>query len=238
MTNFKIQIISDSVCPWCYVGYRRLSRAISIHKTSNPSDTFTLNWRAFYLNPHSPPFPGRNKQEMYAEKFGEERCKAMFSRLAAAGESDGIKFKFGGNTGSTRDSHRVIWYAGEEEAKATAAAAENDGATTTNTSTAVGGLQTRVVENLFRAYFEEEKNITDTEVLVEAAVRAGLDGGEVSQLLETGVGAEQVDAEAFAASRRLVSGVPHFTVQGKYLVEGADEPETFLEVFERVKLDE
>ncbi|KAJ5540695.1 hypothetical protein N7494_005771 [Penicillium frequentans] len=230
MTNFKIQIISDSVCPWCYVGYRRLSRAINTHKASNPSDTFTLNWRAFYLNPKSPTFPGINKQEMYAEKFGAERCKAMFARLAAAGEGDGIMFKFGGNTGSTRDSHRVIWYAGEEEAKGT-----QPGGTT---GTGVGGLQTRVVENLFRAYFEEEKNITDAKVLLDAAVQAGLDGGEVAKLLESGVGAEQVDAEAFAASRRLVSGVPHFTVQGKYVVEGADEPETFLEVFERVKLDE
>jgi len=165
---------------------------------------------------------------MYAEKFGAERSKAMFARLAATGEGDGISFKFGGNTGSTRDSHRVIWYAGEEEAKGTA----------TPTGTGVGGLQTRVVENLFRAYFEEEKNITDRKVLIDAAVQAGLDGGEVTKLLESGVGAEQVDAEAFTASRRLVSGVPHFTVQGKYVVEGADEPETFLEVFERVKLDE
>jgi predicted DsbA family dithiol-disulfide isomerase len=191
-------------------------------------DTFTLTWRAFYLNPRSPTFPGINKEEMYAEKFGVERSKAMFARLSAAGEVDGIAFKFGGNTGSTRDSHRVIWYEGEEEAKGTVTAA----------GTGVGGLQTRVVENLFRAYFEEEKNITDSKVLVEAAVQAGLDGGEVTKLLESGVGAEQVDAEAFTASRRLVSGVPHFTVQGKYLVEGADEPETFLEVFERVKLDE
>ncbi|KAJ6096724.1 hypothetical protein N7486_007470 [Penicillium sp. IBT 16267x] len=233
MTNFKIQIISDSVCPWCYVGYRRLSRAINTHKASNPSDTFSLHWRAFYLNPKSPGFPGLNKQEMYAEKFGAERSKAIFARLSAAGEGDGISFSFGGKTGSTRDSHRVIWYAGEEEAKGT-----QPGGTATATGTGVGGLQTRVVENLFRAYFEEEKNITDVKVLIEAAVQAGLDGGEVTKLLESGVGAEQVDAEAFTASRRLVSGVPHFTVQGKYVVEGADDPERFLEVFERVKLDE
>ncbi|KAJ5641631.1 hypothetical protein N7490_005631 [Penicillium lividum] len=229
MTNFKIQIISDSVCPWCYVGYRRLSRAINIHKANNPADTFTLNWRAFYLNPNSPIFPGINKKDWYVEKFGAERFKAMFARLSAAGEADGIAFNFGGNTGSTRDSHRVIWYAGEEEVKGTQAA---------GTGTGVGGLQTRVVENLFRAYFEEEKNITDVKVLIDAAVQAGLDGGEVTKLLESGDGAEHVDAEAFAASRRLVSGVPHFTVQGKYVVEGADEPETFLNIFEQVKQDE
>ncbi|KAJ5272822.1 hypothetical protein N7478_007947 [Penicillium angulare] len=230
MTNIKIQIISDSVCPWCYVGYRRLSRAIATHKTSNPKDTFTLHWRAFYLNPNAAAYPGINKQEMYAAKFGAERVTAMFARLAQAGEADGISFSFGGNTGSTRDSHRLIWYAGEKEKEA--------GAGAVNETDAVGGLQTRVVENLFRAYFENEKNITDAEVLTEAGVAAGLEKGEILKILEGGDGAEQVDAEALTASRRLVSGVPHFTIQGKYLVEGADEPETFLEVFERVKLDE
>ena len=168
---------------------------------------------------------------MYAAKFGAERSTAMFARLSTTGEADGISFKFGGNTGSTRDSHRLVWYAGKEEEKARAAGAVNP-------SGVVGGLQTRVVEKLFRAYFEEEKNITDVDVLTEAAVGAGLDREVVTKLLEGEDGAEEVDAEALHASRRLVSGVPHFTIQNKYLVEGADEPETFLEVFERVKLDE
>lgn len=166
---------------------------------------------------------------MYAMKFGADRAAAIFSRLAAAGEGDGIAFKFGGNTGSTRDSHRLLWYAGEEEAKK---------GSTDSASGVIGGLQTRVVEQLFRAYFEEEKNITDPAVLLDSAVGAGLDRGEVEKLLGSDLGGEEVDREAKDASRRLVTGVPYFSVQGKYSVEGADEPETFLEVFERVKAEE
>ncbi|KAJ5984354.1 thioredoxin [Penicillium waksmanii] len=236
MTNFKIQIISDSVCPWCYVGFKRLSRAITSHKTQHPTDTFTIAWKAFYLNPSSPTYPGKNKQEMYKAKFGAERVTAMFARLASVGESEGIHFSFGGNTGSTRDSHRLIWFAGELEKK------QQQEATSSGEAGAIGGIQTRVVEKLFRAYFEEEKNITDKAVLSEAGISAGLDGGAVRALLEdkdeADEGGEEVDAEAAAASRQLVSGVPFFEIQGKYAIEGADEPETFLEIFQRVKDDE
>lgn len=163
-------------------------------------------------------------------KFGADRAAAIFSRLSAAGEADGIAFKFGGNTGATRDSHRLLWYAGEEEAKKRASAGSDAGV--------IGGLQTRVVEQLFRAYFEEEKNITDSGVLLDAAVGAGLDRGEVQRLLDSDLGGPEVDQEAQAASRRLVTGVPYFSVQGKYSIEGADEPEAFLEVFERIKAEE
>ncbi|GAQ11080.1 hypothetical protein ALT_8401 [Aspergillus lentulus] len=236
MTNINIQIISDTVCPWCYVGYRRLSRAITAHKARFPSDTFTLTWHAFYLNPSSPEYPGVDKRELYASKFGEGRVAAIFSRLTAAGETDGIAFKFGGKTGNTRDSHRVLWYAGlkEKEARARegAAAATNGDASEEK----LGGLQTRVAEQFFRAYFEEEKNITDRRVLVDSAAAAGLDRGEVEKFLESGdEGGKEVDLEAERARRRLVTGVPYFTVQGQYAIEGADEPETFLEVFEKVK---
>jgi predicted DsbA family dithiol-disulfide isomerase len=213
---------------WCFVGYRRLSRAITAHKATNPADTFSLHWKAFYLNPAGAPYPGVNKAEMYAQKFGAERMSAIFSRLAAAGEGDGIHFSFGGNTGSTRDSHRLLWYAGQQEAQAEKK--EEEGV--------IGGVQSRVAEQLFRAYFEEEKNITDLRVLVEAAVGAGLDGEAVKKMLNEDVGGEEVDLEAKTAARRLVSGVPYISVQGKYHVEGADEPEAFLEIFEKVKREE
>ncbi|KAJ5126166.1 hypothetical protein N7526_008343 [Penicillium atrosanguineum] len=203
MTNFNIQIISDTVCPWCYVGYRRLSRAIVAHRATHPTDTFNITWKAFYLNPASPQYPGVNKQEMYSMKFGAERSAAMFKRLSAVGESDGISFKFGGNTGST--------------------------------PRLASAALTRVAEKLFKAYFEDEKNITDVRILEEAGVEAGLARGSVKGLLDSEDGGAEVDGEAKMASRRLVSGVPYFEVQGKYCVEGADEPETFLEIFEKIK---
>lgn len=218
MTNFTIQIISDTVCPWCYVGYRRLTHAIASYKTTHPSDTFTLSWQAFYLNPSAAAYPGVDKHQHYASKFGEDRVSSLFGRLAAAGEDDGIKFRFGGRTGNTRDSHRVIWYAGQLDK-----------------GSEKRGLATAVVEGLFKAYFEEERNITDWDVLVDAAVKAGIKKDEVVKLLESGEGGAEVDEEAERARRRLVTGVPYFTVQGHYAIGGAEEPDVFLEVFNRVK---
>ncbi|KAJ5221113.1 uncharacterized protein N7469_010000 [Penicillium citrinum] len=192
MTNFTIQIISDTICPWCYIGFKRLSTAIITHKKSHPDDTFTLHWKAFYLNPSSPSYPGVNKREMYAAKFGAARTDAIIARLSSVGENEGIKFSFGGNSGRTRDSHRVIWYAGNV-------------ATTTGKDSGSEGFG------------------------IQSAVRRRI-------LLIRLIGVEEeVDAEAGDAARKLVSGVPFFEIQGKYVIEGADEPEAFLEVFERVK---
>ncbi|KAI3222287.1 hypothetical protein DTO012A9_10034 [Penicillium roqueforti] len=234
MTNFQIQIISDTVCPWCYVGYRRLSRAITTHQATYPADTFSLHWKAFYLNPASAEYPGVNKAEMYTRKFGAERVSAIFARLSAVGKDEGIQFSFGGNTGLTRDSHRLLWFAGQQEAEDAARKEGVEG----GDGGAVGGLQTRVAEQLFRAYFEEEKNITDLKVLVEAGVGAGLDRESVKKMLDEDVGAQEVDLEAKAAANRLVSGVPYISVQGRYHVEGADEPEAFMEIFEKVKAEQ
>ncbi|KAL4928274.1 DsbA family oxidoreductase [Aspergillus undulatus] len=231
MTNFNIQIISDTVCPWCYIGYRRLTRAILTHRQSYPTDKFTITWSPFYLNASSPPYPGVNKAAFYESKFGAARTGAIFARLGAVGEIEGVKFGFGGNTGRTRDSHRVIWFAGKKEQET----GIRDG---NGEERKIGGIQSRVVERLFRAYFEEEKNITDRGVLVEAAVGAGLEKGEVEKLLDSEEGGREVDEEAERARRQFVTGVPYFMVQGQYAIEGADEPETFLEVFSKIKVVE
>ncbi|KGO71099.1 SPX, N-terminal [Penicillium italicum] len=198
----------------------------------NPADTFSLHWKAFYLNPAGAEYPGVNKADMYAGKFGAERAQAIFARLSAVGKGEGIQFSFGGNTGLTRDSHRLLWFAGQREAEE---AAKNGGA---DVAGVIGGLQTRVAEQLFRAYFEDEKNITDLKVLLEAGVGAGLDRETVKKMLDEDVGAQEVDLEAKTAARRLVSGVPYISVQGKYHIEGADEPEVFLDIFEKVKAEQ
>ncbi|PLN84645.1 thioredoxin-like protein [Aspergillus taichungensis] len=226
MTNINISIISDAVCPWCYVGYRRLTQAITSYKTAHPTSTFTLTWHAFYLNPTAPTYPGLPKEEYYAAKFGADRTEAIFARLAAVGEREGIAFRFGGRTGRTRDAHRLVWFAGNSAATADGAGGKGEGK--------IGGLQTRVVEELFKAYFEEEKNITDRRVLVEAAAAAGLETAAVEKFLAGEDGGREVDAEAERARGQLVSGVPFFTIQDRYVVEGAEEPAVFLEIFEKV----
>lgn len=114
-----------------------------------------------------------------------------------------------------------MWYAGQKEAEK-----GGDG---------VDGVQTRAAEELFRVYFDEGKNITDRGVLVEAAVAAGFERAEIETVLESGDGVKEVDLEAEKARRQLITGVPYFTVQGKYDVAGAKEPDAFLDIFDRVK---
>ncbi|KAH8704231.1 DSBA-like thioredoxin domain protein [Talaromyces proteolyticus] len=217
MTNYKIDIVSDTICPWCYIGHRRLSKAIAQHTQAYPTDTFSISWHAFYLNPDGAAYPGINKMAMYEARLGgPERAKAMAARLTATGAAEGIAFSYGGNTGRTRDSHRLVYLAGQKYG------AEK---------------QTQVVEALFRAYFEEEKNITDKAVLLHAATEseARLPRDEVQAWLDSDLGGKEVDQEAYGATSKFVTGVPNFTIQGKYVVEGAEDPAQFLEVFQTVK---
>ncbi|KAH0610890.1 uncharacterized protein H6S33_011317 [Morchella sextelata] len=206
MTRFSIDIVSDTVCPWCYVGYRKLNRAITEFSASNPGHTFDITWKPYYLNPDSPKV-GIDKTEFYYSKFGAERVVPMFQRLSAIGEAEGIHFKFGGKTGNTRDSHRLIQMAKEK------------------------GLQTRMVEELFAAYFENEKDITSFETLLDAAKKAGLEEDEVKGWLGSDAGGDIVDKEVHVAQRHGISGVPNFTINGRYEIGGAQDPREFIAVF-------
>lgn len=200
--------------PQCYVGKKKLEAGISTYKRLHPNthDTFSTTWLPFYLNPHAPK-TGIDKRAYYAQKFGAERTTAIFERLAAVGKDVGIDFKFGGKTGNTRDSHRLIQLGKTKSPE----------------------VQTRVVEELFNAYFEQERDITSHDVLRDAGVKAGLDEVEVKAWLGSELGGEEVDREVAEAQMMGVRGVPNFTLQGKYEIGGAQDAEAFVKVFERVK---
>ncbi|OQO01159.1 hypothetical protein B0A48_13402 [Cryoendolithus antarcticus] len=211
MTKYNISVVSDTVCPWCYVGKNRLDLAIKQHKTSFPDDTFAISWLPFYLNPDAP--KSVDKAAYYASKFGEQRTQVMFGHLARLGKQVGIDFKFAGKTGNTRDSHRLIQLG----------------------KTKGEDVQTRVVEQLFNAYFEANEDITTTPVLIARGVKAGLDESEVKSWLEEGKGGPEVDREVKQAQQSFVTGVPNFTINGRHEVQGAEEPAAFLQVFGEVK---
>lgn len=214
MTHYDITIVSDTICPWCYVGKNRFDLAVAQHKRLHPDDTFSTEWKPYFLNPDAP-VPGVDKQAHYEAKFGAQRTAAMHTHLARLGAAVGIDFAFGGLTGNTRDSHRII----------TMARTTNDGE----------AAQTRVVEELFKSYFEKEEDITDHKVLVAAAQRAGLDGALVREWLSTDKGGKEVDQDVVAARRQFIRGVPNFTIQGRYEVQGAEDPAKFLEIFEQIR---
>jgi predicted DsbA family dithiol-disulfide isomerase len=209
---FSLSAESVSFCPWCYVGKNRLELAIKQHLSTHPTDTFTTSWHPFYLNPDAPTV-STDKQALYAAKFGAQRTQVMQAHLARLGKDIGINFKYGGRTGNTRDSHRLIQLG----------------------KTKGEDVQTRVVEELFAAYFENEEDITDRETLVRRAVKAGLEEKEVREWMDSGAGGEEVDREVMEAKKKFVTGVPNFTINGRFEIQGAEEPRAFLEVFSEIK---
>jgi len=217
MTTFNIEVVSDSVCPWCYVGKKKLDAAIAEYKQRHPDsgDTFSTTWMPFYLNPGAPKL-GIDKTAYFNKRFGEERSAVIFERLAQTGKENGINFKFGGKTGNTRDSHRLIQLGKSKSPE----------------------IQTKVVEQLFAAYFENEGDITSHEVLLSAAVKAGLGEEEAKDWLATDKGGKAVDEEVEQARLNQVTGVPNFTIQGKYEVGGAQDSGVFLRLFEKIKATE
>ncbi|KAK5008241.1 hypothetical protein LTR28_004251 [Elasticomyces elasticus] len=211
MTKFEINIVSDTVCPWCYVGKKRLERAIAQRQSTHPEDAFSTTWSPFYLNPDAPT-TAVDKRAYYASKYGAARAKMMHAHMAALGKKEGIEFSFGGRIGNTRASHRLIQLGKTKGERA----------------------QTRVVEELFASYFEKEEDITRRDVLAAAGARAGLDEREVADWLDSGKGGDQVDRDVAHAQKHLVTGVPSFTIQGCYHVHGAEEPAAFLRIFQQI----
>ncbi len=153
---------------------------------------------------------------MYESKFGKERTAMMQQRMTQLGMCEGIDFKYGGKTGNTRDSHRLVQLG----------------------KTKGPQMQTRVIEELFAAYFENEKDITNQAILIEAAVKAGLGEKEAKDWLESGKGGAEVDREVQNAVEQDIHGVPNFTINGQFEVSGAQEPAAFVQLFERLKRQE
>lgn len=202
----------------CYVGKRRLDRAIDLYRAAFPAgrdDVFTISWHPFYLDPTAPAasIPLR---ERLSQRFGPDAWRAMTQRLALVGREEGIGFSFDSRTGNTRDSHRLIQLG---KAKG------ND-------------VENRVVAELFRLYFEQNGDITSRETLLQAAEGAGLDRAEAGDWLDGGKGGPEVDAEVDEAYAKGIHGVPNFTINGKYTIDGAQDPQAFLEQFVRVKAGE
>ncbi|KAK0386811.1 hypothetical protein NLU13_6647 [Sarocladium strictum] len=218
MTNFRITIVSDTMCPWCYIGYRKLQAAQTTWLQKYPNDTFSVRWKPFLLRPDLPRGVSRDKATVYAEKFGADRAPILQAHVAEAGKQVGINFKFGGRLGATRDSHRVIHLAGQ-----------------------LGGesLETKTVEGMFAAYFENEQDLTNLDTLRSIAINAGIPEAEFQKsIVETDDGGAEVDRAVMEARYGNVSGVPDFTIQDKFNFSGAQDPAVILGVLEKVKAQE
>lgn len=217
MTTFDIAIVSDTVCPWCYIGLRNLQKAIQQRQGQHPQDSFKLTWHPFQLNPQAPKDRTVDKRQIYKTKLGVEGARNVLDRLRSAGATAAITFNFDGRIGNTLDSHRLIEYAGSKSSK----------------------LQTTLVEELFADYFERAQDITSHDVLAKAAIRASVFDNQhgVKRFLESEELSEEVQRQANTARDEGVNGVPQYTLKSgstEYVVDGAQEPMAFLHLFNRL----
>ena len=201
MTSVQLDVVSDIMCPWCYIGKRRLEQALEQVQDVNVE----IRWRPFQLDPTLPP-EGRDRKEYLEKKFGgPEKAKEIYSRIEQAGHEEDLPFNFKAIAVSpnTIDAHRVIRWAANEGAD----------------------VQDKLVEQLFKLYFMEGANIGDHDVLAEAAKHSGMDDAVVRALLATDQDRQAVMQEIAVAQKMGVSGVPCFIIDNKYAVMGAQEPD-------------
>lgn len=204
-----IDIVSDAICPWCYIGKRNLEAALA--DLAGEGLRFSVTWNPFQLNPDMPK-EGVARAAYRAAKFGSpERVREIDARVAGAAKAVGLDFRqdLMLRTPNTIDAHRLIWFAGRE------------------------GAQDAVMEAVFRAYFIEGKDIGETDVLADCAAAAGLDRAGVAAFLGSGVAAAEMRAADHAAREAGVNGVPSFFLDGYNLFSGAMPAAQMADAFRR-----
>lgn len=207
----QIDVISDPVCPWCYIGKRRLERAVRLR----PHISFEIRWRPFQLDPATPP-EGYDRKTYIEQKFGSsDRVKPIQTALLQAGESEGIAFAFDKitRTPNTINAHRLIRWAHSL------------------------GVQGDIVEGLFRGYFVDGMDIGQIKILAQIGDAAGMDGELVEELLSSDTDIESVEQQDSMARKFGVQGVPSFFMGGKTLITGAEDAETLAQIIDRVISD-
>jgi predicted DsbA family dithiol-disulfide isomerase len=208
----RVEIYSDMVCPWCFIGKRRWEKAI---ETAGYANHVQVTWRPFQLNPTMPKSGVDRRTYLEAKFGGAEARREIEERLAKAGEADGIVFAFDriARTPNTFDAHRLMWFAQQDK------------------------KQDDLAEALFHAYFSEGRDIGDGQTLGDIAAESGLDGDRARQFLASGRGVEEVRTEEAAGHRIGIQGVPYFVLNGTYAISGAQPPDIFVSALQKVEAD-
>ncbi len=202
--NLSVDVISDVICPWCFIGKRRLEKAVAAH-----GGPVKVRWLPFQLNPTLPK-EGISRREYRIRKFGSwERSMELDANIIAVGKQEGIHFAFDlmERTPNTLDAHRLIWLADQE------------------------GCQDAVMEALFRAYFTEGRDISNCQTLIDVVSEAGLDRQRAEAVLNSDEGMDAIKEVGELARRFRVDGVPFFVINNEIMLSGAHPPEDFLTAF-------
>ena len=205
----RVEIWSDIVCPWCYVGKRRFERAL---ESFPHRDELEIIHRAYLLYGGYPRGDSFDRRDMLMTKYhvSREQADAMNAGMERTAAADGLEYHLqGGLTGNTFDAHQIV-YLGRDR-----------------------GRQHAVLERLYRAFFTEQRSIFDHASLVEIGVEAGLDGNEAARVLRDDVYAPAIEADLEDARAIRVSGVPFFVLDRRLAVSGAQPSDTFAEALTR-----
>ena len=210
----KIDIVSDVVCPWCYIGKRHVEQAISQWQTKHPDAAVNVRWHPFQLNPDLP-LEGTDRKGYLEAKFGgPQRAKEIYARVAAAGRNAGLELNFDGilKQPNTLAAHALIAYSQTADDGAHADA---------------------VAERLFKAYFIDGEFIGDLEVLVAIAAECGLNLEATRAVLSERAALDQIAAQDVNARQQGITGVPFFIFNQKVALSGAQPPDVLLEAMEK-----
>ena len=202
----QIDLFSDVICPWCFIGKRRLERALKIR--SNPR--VDINWRAFQLNPDMPKNGIAREQYIEAKFGGPERAQGIYDNIRRVGETEGLEFRFDKikQTPNTILAHRLISWSKHLK------------------------ISDLVVERLFKAYFFEGLDIGSMETLIELLEELEINTEAFKSYIKTDNGLDEVSNETRFAYEHGITGVPCFIFDKKYSVSGAQEPEAFFPLFD------
>jgi predicted DsbA family dithiol-disulfide isomerase len=204
----RIDVVSDVVCPWCFIGKRRLEKALQLA----PDVPVEVHWHPYFLNDWIPP-EGISRTDYLTTKFGSpERYKEIAQRVTAAAADEGLDYAADrlSRQPNTTDAHRLIRWAGGI------------------------GKAPEMKQKLMDLYFTEGADLTNAAVLVQAAADVGLDPEDVREALASDTDVEAVTREAQSAKEAGIEGVPCFIFGGRYAVSGAQAPEYLAQMIERV----
>ena len=204
----KLDILSDPICPWCYIGKANLDRALASH----PDHPFAIEWHPFQLNPDMPA-GGMDRRTYLESKFGSQQGAVQaYTPVVENAKKAGLEIDFEAmeRTPNTLNAHRLIHWAGLE------------------------GRQTPVVSALFRAYFKEGRDIGDSDVLVEIGESVEMDAAMIRKLLSTDADADDIRARDANSRERGVTGVPTFILGNQHVLPGAQPPELWAQVLDEL----
>ena len=208
-SQLKIDIVSDVVCPWCAIGYKKLSKAM---EDLNEEILFEVNWKPYELHPEIPT-EGFNKEEYYKIKFRNSNgSKDRFNHITEEGKKAGLEFNFdkSKNLPNTFLAHRLLWFSRSKD------------------------MQDIIAEALFHAYFTEGRDIGSIHELISISTENGLHKSEIENFLKTDIGSDEILREELRAKEMKIFSVPTYIFNKKYLLVGGQEADTFKSYMKKV----